>query len=139
MAKIKESKNPLVRSFNSKYSENAHQALKVLGVNILETRYDISCGGLPKEVSLLAKRHAIGKLKVKGKGNIWHLEPAVLWELLERSKNKYWELIKKYHPDKFPAASPREFQEISQRAAIINRAWEVIEYLFKRRGFELAG
>ena len=135
-----EKQNKLIKSFNSRYSENAHQAFKVLNINVLDVKYDVICKDHPKNVTKLSKMHAIQKKQNKSfivSYGLWNNSPEVLWKLLELSKNKYMEYIKKYHPDRFPNANHKTFLENSKRAAIINRAWEVIEELFKRRGFEI--
>lgn len=119
-----------------KYSIQASMGLKMLGVNVHKIRYKVLSGGKSDSglgnvaLRALLKKATPGSNRGKRGNSMWEWGDNVLWEILETAKNNYKSLVKKYHPDRAGGDT--------EKMALINRAWDVVVKMFKRKGFEFS-
>ena len=129
-----------MHSFNPKYSDRVNGSLRALRINPWRIHHQVVCPNIPIPRSDGAIKFKMRKKKVKlstDAQGIWSWQPEVLWTLLERAKNNYNIMIRKYHPDRFPNASEKELALHSTRAAIVNNSWSVVKNLFAKHGYTL--
>jgi len=113
-----------------------YDALRILGIDAGQLRVEFFLRHNPEILNLKSKadkrnvvRNFLRQQNTTASG-LWSYPPELLWDILERAKKQYKTLAKKYHTDIGTGDN--------DSMVMLNLAWETIDKIFSRKGFELA-